>query len=56
MAGIDGLMQVNIMQEVVPNALIGRELEILSPGLFLIGIIVIPHIAGKIPLFKIGRT
>jgi len=30
MAGIGGLMQVNITQEVVPNALIGRELEVLA--------------------------
>ncbi len=30
MAGIGGLMQVNIVQEVVPNALIGRELEVLA--------------------------
>ena len=28
MAGIAGLMQVNIVQEVVPNALYGRELEL----------------------------
>lgn len=30
MAGIGGLMQVNIVQEVVPNALIGRELDVLA--------------------------
>ena len=30
MAGIGGLMQVNIVQEVVPNALIGRELNVLA--------------------------
>ena len=30
MAGIAGLMQVNIVQEVVPNALIGRELVVLA--------------------------
>ena len=30
MAGIGGLMQVNIAQEVVPNALYGRELEVLA--------------------------
>jgi simple sugar transport system permease protein len=30
MAGLGGLMQVNIAQEVVPNALIGRELDVLS--------------------------
>ena len=30
MAGIGGLMQVNIVQEVVPNALIGRELDVLG--------------------------
>ncbi|MCP4384446.1 MAG: ABC transporter permease [Hyphomicrobiales bacterium] len=30
MAGIGGLMQVNIVKEVVPNALIGRELEVLA--------------------------
>lgn len=30
MAGIGGLMQAHIVQEVVPNALIGRELEVLS--------------------------
>ena len=30
MAGIGGLMQTNIVQEVVPNALIGRELEVLA--------------------------
>ena len=30
MAGIAGLMQVNIVQEVVPNALYGRELEVLA--------------------------
>jgi simple sugar transport system permease protein len=30
MAGIGGLMQVNIVQEVVPMALIGRELEVLA--------------------------
>ena len=30
MAGIAALMQVNIVQEVVPNALYGRELEVLS--------------------------
>ena len=30
MAGIAGLMQVNIVQEVVPNALIGRELDVLA--------------------------
>ena len=30
MAGIGGLMQVNITQEVVPNALIGRELDVLA--------------------------
>lgn len=29
MAGIGGLMQVNIVQEVVPSALIGRELDVL---------------------------
>jgi simple sugar transport system permease protein len=30
MAGIGGLMQVNIAQEVIPNALIGRELDVLA--------------------------
>ncbi|SNY92231.1 simple sugar transport system permease protein [Cohaesibacter sp. ES.047] len=30
MAGIAGLMQVNIVQEVVPNALYGRELDVLA--------------------------
>lgn len=30
MAGIAGLMQVNIVREVVPNALIGRELDVLA--------------------------
>ncbi len=30
MAGIGGLMQVNIVQEVVPNALIGREMDVLA--------------------------
>jgi simple sugar transport system permease protein len=30
MAGLGGLMQVNIEQEVVPNALIGRELDVLA--------------------------
>lgn len=30
MAGIAGLMQVNIVQEVIPNALYGRELEVLA--------------------------
>jgi simple sugar transport system permease protein len=30
MAGIGGLMQVNIVQEIVPNALIGRELDVLA--------------------------
>lgn len=30
MAGIAGLMQVNIVQEVVPNALLGRELDVLA--------------------------
>lgn len=30
MAGIAALMQVNIVQEVVPNALYGRELEVLA--------------------------
>jgi simple sugar transport system permease protein len=30
MAGLGGLMQVNIVQEVVPNALIGRELDVLA--------------------------
>lgn len=30
MAGIAGLMQVNIAQEVVPNALYGRELDVLA--------------------------
>jgi len=30
MAGVGGLMQVNIVQEVVPNALIGRELDVLA--------------------------
>lgn len=30
MAGIAALMQVNIVQEVVPNALFGRELEVLA--------------------------
>jgi simple sugar transport system permease protein len=30
MAGIGGLMQVNLSQEVVPNALIGRELDVLA--------------------------
>ncbi|MEE9322018.1 MAG: ABC transporter permease [Granulosicoccus sp.] len=30
MAGIGGLMQVNIVQEVVPNALLGRELDVLA--------------------------
>ena len=29
-AGIGGLMQTNIVQEVVPNALIGRELDVLA--------------------------
>ena len=29
-AGIGGLMQVNIVEEVVPNALIGRELDVLA--------------------------
>ena len=30
MAGIAGLMQINIVQEVVPNALYGRELDVLA--------------------------
>jgi len=30
MAGIGGLMQVNIAKEIVPNALYGRELEVLA--------------------------
>ncbi len=30
MAGIAGLMQVNIFKEVVPNALYGRELDVLA--------------------------
>jgi len=30
MAGIAGLMQVNFVQEIVPNALIGRELDVLA--------------------------
>jgi len=30
MAGIGGLMQANIVQEVIPNALIGRELDVLA--------------------------
>ena len=30
MAGVGGLMQVNIVQEVVPNALVGRELDVLA--------------------------
>lgn len=30
MAGIGGLMQTNIVQEVVPNALVGRELDVLA--------------------------
>ena len=30
MAGIAGLMQANIVKEVVPNALIGRELDVLA--------------------------
>jgi simple sugar transport system permease protein len=30
MAGVGGLMQVNIVQEVVPMALIGRELDVLA--------------------------
>jgi simple sugar transport system permease protein len=30
MAGLGGLMQVNLAQEVVPNALIGRELDVLA--------------------------
>jgi simple sugar transport system permease protein len=30
MAGVGGLMQVNIVEEVVPNALIGRELDVLA--------------------------
>lgn len=30
MAGIGGLMQVNIVREVVPNALMGRELDVLA--------------------------
>ena len=30
MAGVGGLFQVNIAQEVVPNALIGRELDVLA--------------------------
>ena len=30
MAGIGGLMQANITREIVPNALIGRELEVLA--------------------------
>jgi simple sugar transport system permease protein len=30
MAGIGGLMQANIVQEAVPNALIGRELDVLA--------------------------
>lgn len=29
-AGVRGLMQVNIVEEVVPNALIGRELDVLA--------------------------
>ena len=30
MAGIGGLLQVNLAQEVVPNALLGRELDVLA--------------------------
>jgi simple sugar transport system permease protein len=30
MAGIAGLMQVNVAREVVPNALYGRELDVLA--------------------------
>jgi simple sugar transport system permease protein len=30
MAGVGGLMQVNITREIVPNALIGRELDVLA--------------------------
>lgn len=30
MAGVAGLMQVNIFQEIVPNALYGRELDVLA--------------------------
>jgi len=30
MAGVGGLVQVNLAQEVVPNALIGRELDVLA--------------------------
>jgi simple sugar transport system permease protein len=30
MAGVGGLMQTNIVQEVVPNALVGRELDVLA--------------------------
>ena len=30
MAGIGGLMQAHLMQEIVPNALIGRELDVLA--------------------------
>lgn len=30
MAGVGGLLQVNLAQEVVPNALIGRELDVLA--------------------------
>jgi len=30
MAGIGGLMQTNIVKEVVPNALYGRELDVLA--------------------------
>ena len=30
MAGVGGLMQVNLAQEVVPNALIGRDLDVLA--------------------------
>jgi simple sugar transport system permease protein len=30
MAGIAGLMQAHITKEVVPNALVGRELEVLA--------------------------
>jgi simple sugar transport system permease protein len=30
MAGIGGLMQVNITREIVPNALVGRELDVLA--------------------------
>lgn len=30
MAGIAGLMQINLVREVVPNALVGRELEVLA--------------------------